>query len=171
LPGLHCRADDAAAIAKIVALKGRDAGKSLLVLAGSFDQARSVLGALNLAQEAACRACWPGPFSLILPAGDGIAKSVTSGRRTLALRVPQRAELRELILELGVTLVSTSVNRAGEPPATSMSIALGQFGGLVDGYWSGRDRSGDSPKASALVDLTCVPFRVLRPGPEAFDMS
>ncbi len=113
LPGWHCRADDAAAVGRILAAKGRTHDKPLLVLAGSFDQAREIAGALNAAQTAACRQCWPGPFSLILPAGSQVLPEVTAGRPTLAVRVPAVPALRDLILAVGVPLVSTSANRAG----------------------------------------------------------
>ena len=38
LPGFHCRADLPEAVERIAALKGRDGGKPLLVLAGSDEQ-------------------------------------------------------------------------------------------------------------------------------------
>ena len=70
LPGFHCRADRAEAVDRILELKGREPGKSLLVLAGSAAQAELVTGALDQLQFDYCNRCWPGPFSLILPAAD-----------------------------------------------------------------------------------------------------
>lgn len=168
LPGFHCRADDAAAVARVMAIKGRSADQSLLVLAGSLAQAQGVVQVMSPAQELACATCWPGPFSLILASGGKLAEAVTGGRTTLAIRVPRRQELRELILQVGVPLVSTSANRSGQSPATEMTSAVQEFAEEVVGCWQGADSAPTRPEASALVDLTAVPFQVLRQGPEPF---
>ncbi len=168
LPGLHCRADLPEAVQRVVDCKGREAGKSLLVLAGSVAQAQAVTGPLSGGQLAACRRCWPGPFSLVLPAGAGLAPAVTGGRTTIAVRVPAVPALRELILAVGVPLVSTSANRAGQEPARDMAAAEAAFGALVDGVWGVLPVLAVPPLPSAVVDLTADPFRELRAGPEPF---
>ncbi len=173
LPGLHCRADDPVAAARIVAAKRRPDDKPLLVLAGSTGQAHAVCGPLTGAQLAACRRCWPGPFSLILPAGPGIAAEVLAGHETLAIRVPQPPQLRDLILAVGVPLVSTSANRSGQAPIEELTAAVDEFDPEIDGSWcldppgvEVLPQSGAGP--STLVDLTVTPFRVLRQGPARF---
>ena len=167
LPGLHARADDARAVARILAAKGRPDGKPLLVLAGSLAQARSVTGPWEADQAAACARCWPGPFSLILPAAAGLAEAVTAGGATLAVRVPALEELRALLLQVGAPLVSTSANLAGTAPATDLAAALAAVGAATDGWWqSASPGAGSAP--SAVVDLVTRPFHVLRPGPEPF---
>jgi len=168
LPGWHCRSDDAVAVGRILAAKGRSHDKPLLVLAGSFDQARELTGTLNAAQTAACRQCWPGPFSLILPVGSPVLPEVTAGRPSLAVRVPAVAALRDLILAVGVPLVSTSANRAGEAPSGDLTAAARKFGALSDGIWGQELGGAAAPQASAVVDLTVDPFRVLREGPLPF---
>jgi len=168
VPGLHCRVDDPVAVARLVELKGRPAGKPLLVLAGSLAQARLVTGGLSRAQLAACERCWPGPFSLILPAGDHISAAVTAGGATLAVRVPAVPVLRELILAVGVPLVSSSANASGEPPATDLAAAGLAFGKYVDGLWGETPAVEPTAMPSAVVDLTVSPFVVLRPGPQMF---
>ena len=171
LPGLHCRADDPAAIARIIAAKGRPDGKPMLVLAGSTEQALALATPLSPDQREACRRCWPGPFSLILPAGSAAPAAVTGEAGTLAVRVPDVAALRELILLAGAPLVSTSANRSGEAPAVDLSAAAAVFAGTVDGRWGQDPPAGTPPQASALVDLTAAPFRVLRTGPAAFPLA
>jgi L-threonylcarbamoyladenylate synthase len=171
LPGFHCRADRDDAIARIQEIKGREAGKSLLVLAGSSEQADLVTGSLAERQTSYCRQCWPGPFSLILPSGKGLSPLVNAGRDTVAVRVPAPESLRDLILSVGFPLVSTSVNLAGDPPSATLDEALQSFGPVIDGVWQptgGPASAGDSlaPGPSALVDVTVWPPRQLRRGPE-----
>lgn len=171
LPGFHCRADLADSVARIQALKGRDAGKSMLVLAGSLEQVGLVTDPLEDRQKAYCQLCWPGAFSLILPSGRGLSRLVNADGQTVAVRVPGLDSLRSLVTAVGFPLVSTSVNRAGESPCTDLKGALNSFGALVDGAWqppeiSPRGANAPAPEPSALVDVTVWPPVQLRPGPQ-----
>ncbi len=167
LPGLHARADRPRAVERIRLIKGRAAGKPLLVLAASLDQARGVLAPLEPWREGICRRCWPGPFTLILPGGSGTAPCVAAPAGTLAVRVPAAEELRALITAAGFPLVSTSVNRTGEEPCLDLACAEAAYGDLVDGSWSPPDAGGVGA-ASCLVDLADKVPRVLREGPLPF---
>lgn len=166
LPGLHCRADRQDSVLRVAGMKGRDDGKPLLVMAGSLEQGRRVCAPWTDHQESFCRACWPGPFSLILPAAGTLAPRVTCGEGTVAVRVPREPLLRDLILAVGFPLVSTSVNRQGEPPARTLAQARKIFASQVAGCWSGDGQGAPSTRPSALVDLTGNEARVLRDGPE-----
>ena len=173
LPGFHCRADLPEAVARVLALKGRQPEKSLLVLAGSRDQVSLVTGNLDARQAECCGRCWPGPFSLILPAGGKLSPNVNDAGDTVAVRVPALDSLRSLILAAGFPLVSTSVNVSGEPPLGDLATARAVFGGRIDGLWAPAEQpgaaAGDGPvRPSALIDLTRWPPVQLRPGPLPF---
>ena len=171
LPGIHCRADDQSAVMRVAAIKGRDDGKPLLVLAGSLKQALTVCGPLDSTQLEICNVCWPGPFSLILPAGDLLAERVTCGLGTVAVRVPAEENIRRLICAVKVPLVSTSVNLQDEAPIQDMKKAMDSFQNEVDGVW---DNPHDLPSdgiASALVDLCAERPRILRKGPLGFPFT
>ncbi len=171
LPGFHCRADHQEAVLRVAEIKGRDPGKPLLVLAGSLLQAQSICGPWSTWQKETCEACWPGPFSLILPSGSKLADRVPAGSGTVAIRIPDQEELCRLILEVGVPLVSTSLNRQGETPYLALEEALRDFGSLVDGAWYPEDQldeTGFNVQPSALVDLSGERPEVLREGPVVF---
>lgn len=165
LPGLHARADAPAAVARIAVLKGRDEGQPLLVLCAGIGDARALAGAPPARVWAYAERCWPGPYTLVLPAGASAPTAATRGGPTLAVRVPAPGRLRDLIAACGGALVSTSANLTGEPPATELEAAARQFAGGVDLVaeldWGGSPAGA----ASAMLDLTSWPPRVLRPGP------
>lgn len=166
LPGFHCRADRPEAVGRIASLKGRPADKAMLVLAADFPQAGLVLGCLNRNQRDFCRRCWPGPYSLVLPAAAAVPVEVTAGSGTVAVRVPDLPPLVEMLRLAGVPLVSTSCNRTGRDPARDLAAAEAEFGDQVDGSFAcapAQDRQGVS---SALADVTVWPPRLLRPGPQ-----
>lgn len=171
LPGFHCRADRPTAVAGITALKGREKGTPLLLLAGSSKQTALVTGPVDARQRGLCSSCWPGPFSIILPAGKELSKDITGGLETVAVRVPGLGYLRDLILAVGFPLVSTSANFTGQTPAEDLAVAVDRFAHLVDGSFKPGDREPGSGEGeplyepSALVDATVWPPAVLRTGP------
>lgn len=112
------------------------------------------------------RDCWPGPFSLILPACPDVPKIVTAGGATVAIRVPRLKPLRHLILHAGFPIVSTSANISGRPTTPDPAEAAALFGEGIDGWWAALGQPKAGGKASAVVDLTVWPPRTLREGPE-----
>jgi L-threonylcarbamoyladenylate synthase len=171
LPGFHCRADLSESVARILALKGRPEGKSLLVVAGSMDQVGLVAGTLDSRQDAFCRRCWPGPFSLILPGGRNLAPEVPATNGTVAVRVPDLSSLCDLVMAVGFPLVSTSANLSGATPYEILGDADSVFREQVDGIWQpfeNKQNNNDELRLrpSALIDLTVWPFEQLRSGPQ-----
>ena len=84
------------------------------------------------------------------------------GSGSIAIRVPDSLFLRRLILALGSPLYSTSVNKAGSPPLGSIEEIATQFGDEVDLIVDGGTQSEGRP--STIVDITSIPFRVVRQG-------
>lgn len=169
LPGLHCRADNEEAVDRIVAMKGRSAGHSFGVLAGSAEQAKMVSGPLDERVASYCRKCWPGPFSLVLPAGGSLCGKVASEIGTVAIRVPAVPSLCTLLLEVGFPLVSTSANLTGKPPIQDLSKAYYEFREDIDGAWEPVDKKENSEKdefllPSSLINLSVWPPKILRKG-------
>lgn len=170
LPGLHARADRPEALVRLQKIKERPRPRPLVVLAASLAEAERVAGPLADHQRAYAGRCWPGPFSLVLPARPEVPEALTAGAGTVAVRVPAPDWLRELLEAVDWPLASTSVNRVGEPPVTDLAEAVDRFGEMVDGVWSGSSQPGSADtegRASAVLDLTIWPPRLLREGPEA----
>lgn len=168
VPGLHCRVDRPDAVARLLELKQRSDRKPFLLLCSGLEAALELVSNIDPRALRVAKHCWPGPFTLILPAREGLPPCAVSTNRSVAIRVPQPSELRQLPAAAGAPVVSTSVNTAGDPPLTDMNAALQQFGEMIDGVleevpcWL---PVSDQVRASALVDLTCWPARVLREGP------
>lgn len=166
LPGLHCRADAAPALARLQALKGRDPARPLLLLCADEAQAFGLAAPLAAAAVAYARRCWPGPFTLVLPRGPAAPAAVCGVGGTVACRVPALPALRALVRAAGGPLVSTSANRSGEPPCATLEAAVALLGDRVDAVLTGwRSEAGVAAGASALIDLAGWPPRLLRPGP------
>ncbi len=163
LYGLHADARNADSIGRIQACKGRDGTKPLLVLCNSARQARSIGVSIDQSTEAALDALWPAPLTAVLPLREPIAAS--AGSSTIGVRVPAIDWLRELA-ELTGPIVSTSVNYAGQTPATSVELIPLEIAVSVDGIADAGKLDG---KPSTIVDLCTRPPTILRQG--VFDFS
>lgn len=161
LPGLHARVDRPAGLAALAATKGRAAGKPLLMLVASAAAARRLAEPLAERWGVLLAACWPGPFTFVLPSRVDLPVAVRSVSGTVAVRVPSRAPLRRLLERTG-PLASTSANLEGQAPAAGLDEARRRFAELP--AW---DDGAPLPEgaASALVELAGEELRVLRPGP------
>jgi len=168
LYGFSARAQDAASIARVTALKGRtEAG--FVALAADFDQvqrwvaARTPKRILEWLREA-----WPAPLSAILPVSGPVGwgrDSVDSGW-TAAFRVPRHTWLQQVARELGEPILSTSVNRTGEPPLGCAADIAVRFGDDVDLLVEDEllETAAEPRLASTLVDATLWPPRLVRQG-------
>jgi L-threonylcarbamoyladenylate synthase len=146
-------------VGRIFDLKGREESQALLVLVAAREQL-AALG-VEAPSEVLDRflALWPAPLTVVLPLRAPIAAS--AGRRTLGVRVPAHAPLRQLLARVG-PLTGTSLNRSGEPPASDPDDVERAFGQQIDVLVDGGRTAG--LLASTLLDATVDPPRVLRDG-------
>jgi L-threonylcarbamoyladenylate synthase len=123
------------AIARLFALKGRDSGAAVPLIAASAEQAG--LAAKFAAQELRAGAMfWPGPLSIVAEATKCIAPDALAGRGTVAIRVPAHEIARALARAFGFPLTATSANRSGRPPADSadaVAAGLPDVDAILDG--------------------------------------
>jgi tRNA threonylcarbamoyl adenosine modification protein (Sua5/YciO/YrdC/YwlC family) len=158
LYALSCRVEDEAAVGRVREAKGRDEAKPLPLIAADLDQLRGLVEATRAA--ALARSFWPGPLTLVLQARPSVPRWITSGRGSVAVRVPAHAFLRRLCARVG-PLVSTSANRGGEEPPRTCAEALAGVGA-----WAALalDAGPGGALPSTIVDLVGPEPRLLRAG-------
>ena len=159
--GLAADARSEAAIARLIAWKGRGPDQAISVLVGEL-RALAELGAETtpLAAQLAA-AFWPGPLTLVCRAQPSLQWDLGDTGGTVALRMPlHRVALA--LLELTGPLAVTSANRTGQPPATTCDEAVEQLGEAVSVYLDGGPSL--AALASTIVDVTSSVPRVLRAG-------
>lgn len=144
---------------RVLAVKGREPGKPLLVLCAG----RSQLDRLGIAAGAGLLdrffAIWPAPLTVVLPLTRPIPASC--GAPSLAVRVPAHEGLRAVLAGIG-PVTGTSLNRSGQPPCADPDEIVRLFEGEVDVLVDGGRTPGGAP--STLLDATVDPPRVLREG-------
>jgi L-threonylcarbamoyladenylate synthase len=155
-------ATDARAVNRVQALKQRESGKPILVLAASREQAAALATEVPPPAEALMSAFWPGPLTLVLPVGDRFPEALVQGRRALGIRVPSSLLCRRLVALTGGPITSTSTNLTGAPPLLSVPAIREAFGSGVDLYLD----AGEIPmrEPSTVVDVTGEIPRLVRTG-------
>ncbi len=95
-------------------LKGYTKRRPFIVLVDGMDSARD-LARFSTRALGLAAAFWPGPLTLVLPAGEKAPSHVLSESGEIAVRRPADPLSRGLLAGLGRPLASTSANPAGAP--------------------------------------------------------
>ncbi|WP_027724004.1 L-threonylcarbamoyladenylate synthase [Tuberibacillus calidus] len=160
--GLGANALSDNAVKKIYEAKGRPSDNPLIVHISDFQQAERVARSIPDAAEKLMKAFWPGPLTVIVPAADAVAKTVTAGLKTVGLRMPKHPVARALISAAGVPIAAPSANLSGKPSPTEASHVYedmnGRIAGILDGGPAGVGVE------STVVDTTQDLVTILRPG-------
>lgn len=153
LYGLVASALDREAVELVYRVRGRDEGKPCIVLIPEISDANRFFchpelvegSSLSSADSSVRRLSrndryneilsqvWPGKVSVILPCPDERFAYLHRGTETIAFRVPDKSDLRELLCETG-PLIAPSANRQGESPAKTIEEAEEYFGSDADFY-------------------------------------
>jgi tRNA threonylcarbamoyl adenosine modification protein (Sua5/YciO/YrdC/YwlC family) len=130
--GLAASALDEDAVSRLLAAKGRAAGKPLTLAIRSADEARDYAPDMCPLARRLARRCWPGPITLVID--DSHAESLVrqlppkvqnavSPQQTLGLRVPGHQVVLDVLGLLAGPLALSSANRGGMPePVTAREV-------------------------------------------------
>ncbi|MFP6888424.1 MAG: L-threonylcarbamoyladenylate synthase [Nitrospinota bacterium] len=165
LYGLCARAEDAGALEKLYAIKGRRPGKGAPVLIGHLDQLLILTQPLNEELWERFYLLWPGPLTLILPARENLSPLLAE-KGGVAVRFPDQPLCQTLARTAG-PFAATSANPPGEPPLADAASIAARFGGEIDLILDGGPPAGAPP--STVVDARAGAPLLLREGAVPFD--
>ncbi len=163
--GLAADATNGEAVAAIYAAKGRPSFNPLIVHVPDLAAAERI-AVFNDAARALAARHWPGPLTLVLPLrpDSEIARLVTAGLSTIAIRVPAHPVIQALLAATGKPLAAPSANASGEISPTRAEHVFKSLGGrvplILDG---GPCERGLESTIVAVGDGGAL--RLLRPGP------
>jgi L-threonylcarbamoyladenylate synthase len=171
--GLAADADDRQAVAAIFRAKGRPVDHPLIVHVEDRSSLEGWVAEIPPAAQQLIERAWPGPLTLVLPAGPRARADLTGGQAGVAVRSPThpwfRAVLAQMRTQRGrpVALAAPSANRYGRiSPTCAAHVHAGlglRPGGPVDFIL-------DGGPCAVGIESTIVDFpergrvRVLRPG-------
>ncbi len=110
--------------------KGRPATDPLIVHGPSLEALEPVVDGWPDRALALAERFWPGPLTMVLARSDRVDPAVSSGRSTVAVRVPAHPVALALLSALGRPVAAPSANRFGRispppPPMCSTSSTAG----------------------------------------------
>ena len=162
--GLAADASNADAVAQIYRTKGRPDFNPLIVHVPDHAAAERLAQFDDRASKLAVR-FWPGPLTLVLPLQPDarVAKAVTAGLPTIALRCPAHPVMQAVLKQSGLALAAPSANRSGGISPTRAEHVARSFGEAMPLVL-------DAGPCAAGLESTIVAIRengwqLLRPGP------
>lgn len=159
------------AVKKVFAIKGRDDGKPMGLVAGSLQQVEQLCVLSDVERKFAVQ-FWPGALSMVLALRTNLLPewykglSLTTARLgTISIRVSSHPSARKLAELLGSPIIATSANRSGSGECYSAEEAQKQ---LADDKQP--DLLLDGGTLTKVLPSTVVLFRdhkpvVVRQGP------
>ena len=154
--GVGCLINSEVGVNKIYEIKKREKRNPLAVLCFNIEQVKDVVEKFEMGEKYA-EEFWPGALTLIYPKKAIIGDYITSGFKTVGVRIP-RDDLALKILEKFGPMAVTSLNLSSEPPIIKYKDTL-SFNNDVDYIVEGTDLSSVS---STVYDT--INQKVLRQG-------
>lgn len=163
--GLGANAQDAAAVGRIFAAKGRPATNPLIVHVVGESMLHTLATEWPPTAARLARRFWPGPLTLVLPKRPTVPDATTGGGPTVAVRMPGHPVALGLIGAAGVPVAAPSANRSSALSPTRAEHVLAGLGGRIDLILDG----GPTANGIESTVLSLVGERpvLLRPGPIA----
>ncbi|HEX7927724.1 MAG TPA: L-threonylcarbamoyladenylate synthase [bacterium] len=151
-----------ALVESIYRLKGRDRNKPMLLLVNARGGLRDWVGGMPAGAEALMERFWPGPLTLVFPAGPSLPFHLPDARGTVALRWSPHPLVAELLDIGGAPLIGTSANLSGQPSLNDAQAVIQAFPAEPLLTIDGGVAAGSLP--STVLDVSVRPFRIVREG-------
>ena len=160
--GLFANALSGEAVRKIFDAKGRPQDNPLIVHIADFEDVYKLSDDVPIEAKLLAEKFCPGPFTMILKSNGKVAKEVSAGLSTVAIRMPDSKIALDVIRESKLPLAAPSANISGFPSPTSAEHVIDDMTGrielIIDG---GNCRFGVE---STVLSLTGDVPKILRPG-------
>lgn len=160
--GLGANALNEDACRNIYLAKGRPQDNPLIIHIADAGWLRRYCRDIPDAAYRLAEAFWPGPLTMILPKQDVVPMATTGGLDTVGVRCPDHPVTLEIIRRADVPIAAPSGNRSGRPSPTTAQHMMEDMDGRIDAIVDGG--SCGVGVESTIIDLTCTPPRLLRPG-------
>lgn len=131
--GLGCLPESKTAVEKIYRIKHRDEKKPLILMSYDTYPLIKYLKPISKSAQKLMKSHFPGALTLVLDKSDETPDYVTSGMKTVGVRVPNNEVFSDICKYIeGHTLATTSANLSNQPPALTYDEAMEYIGRDVD---------------------------------------
>jgi L-threonylcarbamoyladenylate synthase len=160
--GLAVLFNNEQALERLFAVKGRRETKPVLLLIENRMELKKLTPEIIPEALALAERWWPGPLSLLFKALPGLSPYLTGDEGKIGCRMSSDPLAQRLVRLAGRPITSTSANLAGSPSATRIADISAELLDRVDVILDAGATPGGP--ASTLLDVSALPFAVLREG-------
>ena len=160
--GLGADALNEDAVLRIFLAKGRPQDNPLIIHVPDSSWLARYCQNVPDAAYALAEKFWPGPLTMILPRKPIVPLRTTAGLETVGVRCPDHPVTRAIIAAADVPIAAPSGNTSGRPSPTCIADMIEDMDGKIEGMFDGGPCTVGVE--STIIDLTCTPPRLLRPG-------
>jgi len=164
--GLACDSSNQAAIEKIISVKRRSRSLGVPLLFSDAAQCETYHEFSNL-ERVLIRLFWPGALTLVVTPKGSVPETITGGRGSIAVRVPDHIIPRGIAQGIKGPIVGTSANRSGEPSPFEITVAKDRLGDEVDLYIDAGPSKSEANSTIVRVeenDVEGASIKVIREG-------
>lgn len=151
-----------AALERLFVAKGRDAEKTVALIAADADSALALSREVSPIARRLADMFWPGALTLVLPARADLPDAIVGIGGGVGVRVSPHPVALALAAGLGHPLTATSANRAGDPAARTLAEARAALGDKVKVFLEGGTLNAAAP--STVVAVENGSWRLIRLG-------
>lgn len=130
--GLGANALSEHAVARVFEAKNRPHFDPLIVHVADDKWLAKLVGDVPETARRLADVFWPGPLTMVLPKTDLIPDLVTSGLPSVAIRMPDHEQARELLLRADLPVAAPSANPFGQISPTTAEHVLEHLGDRID---------------------------------------
>ncbi len=160
--GLGADAFDAAAVERLISLKGRNPENPIPIIISDYPMLERVVTEIPPPARRLMELFWPGPLTLVLPAKKGLPSPLLNRKGGIGVRISSHPLAARLAQELGRPITATSANPSGKEPARAIEEAIGYFAGKLEIFLDGGRLEGR--KGSTVVEIVRGKLRIIRAG-------
>ena len=151
-------ATNSKAIEKINSLKNRKDPLSIVV--SSLSEIETY-GKLDKYSKKICKKIFPGPFTILIESvNSNLSPLVNETSNYTGIRIPNHPFPIEVTKHLGNPIITTSVNKKGQPSLSDTSEMEKVFPD-IDIF---KDKINHSSKGSTIINLAVNPHKIIRNG-------
>ena len=157
--GLGIRFNDQEALDHLMEAKNRDYSKAITLMVADSKDILQYAYVSDKAQKI-IKQFMPGMITLIFKKKESVDDTMTNGKSTIGIRIPDSEFVLSLLKKVGPMLV-TSANLSHHQNTTSTKEVLQQLDGRIDMIVDGKTSDN---VASTVVDVSQDEMKILRAG-------
>ena len=160
--GLGVDVTNEKAVKKLYELKRRDYGLPIAMLVADKAMLEEYIGRIPDSVTGLIKAFWPGPLTILFPAGIKISRPLTTNTGKIGIRISSHPVATAIVRKFGKPITTTSANLSGYPPSLNTKHVQKYFKDKIDCIVDGGEC--EPSRGSTVVDVVDETMAITRDG-------